>query len=112
MGSIVKVEPRGFTDGVDGAGMGKGSQRCAQLTGLSIWMIELAFVELEKTVEEGPLCVFSCQPPGGQGPAPFRFFAMPSGDAWIGALGGGRMWKKKVRTTIHVSFKKCPPVVP
>lgn len=70
----MKVEPRGFTYGVDGAGMGKGSQRCAQLTGLSIWTIELAFVELEKTVEEAPLCVFSCQPPGGQRPAPFSFF--------------------------------------
>ncbi|XP_024895664.1 breast carcinoma-amplified sequence 4 isoform X1 [Pteropus alecto] len=40
-------------------------------------------------------------PLGGQGPAPFRFFAVPSGDARIGTLGEGRTRKKKVRTTVH-----------
>ncbi|XP_039720548.1 breast carcinoma-amplified sequence 4 isoform X7 [Pteropus medius] len=41
------------------------------------------------------------EPLGGQGPAPFCFFAVPSGDARIGTLGEGRTRKKKVRTTVH-----------
>ena len=64
--------------------MGQGS---SQVFGLSTWMMEFPFVELEKTTDGGgSFCVFLVPVAGGQGQPFFGFWHIRL-EAWLGTLG-------------------------